>query len=111
MKNWPVICVLALVSQTAGAITTEIPAGTVVNGGDVHTIVTQKVYGEANNFTVSGIQQVMNGRKNVRQRHLPYGNRMLDGGVSYNTAVRTMPFKISTAPLIPPLLTAMEPLT
>lgn len=42
MKNWPVICVLALVSQTAGAITTEIPAGTVVNGGDVHTIVTQK---------------------------------------------------------------------
>lgn len=61
---------LRLVSQTAGAITTEIPAGTVVNGGDVHTIVTQKVYGEANNFTVSGHSAGNERRKNVRQRHL-----------------------------------------
>ncbi len=89
MKNWPVICVLALVSQTAGAITTEIPAGTVVNGGDVHTIVTQKVYGEANNFTVSGIQQVMNGGKTSGSVIYPYGQQdVMNGGVSYNTAVQ-----------------------
>ena len=47
--------------QQAAAITQIVNAGEVLDGGDVHTVVTQRVYGTTKNFTVSGNQQVMSG--------------------------------------------------
>ena len=38
---------LLLHPEGSRAITVDIPAGEVVSGGDVHSVVTQRVYGEA----------------------------------------------------------------
>ena len=74
---WPV---------TGLTITTTVPAGTVVNGGDVNSIVTQEVYGTANNFTVSGIQQVMSG--GVARGSIIYNQQdVMSGGTAYDTYV------------------------
>jgi hypothetical protein len=89
MKKYTLTLFFTVLPAAAGAITAEIPAGTVVNGGDVHSIVTQKVFGEANNFTVSGVQQVMNGGTTHNSNIFPYGKQeVLKGGVSYNTGVQ-----------------------
>lgn len=41
---------LLLHPEGSRAITVDIPAGEVVSGGDVHSVVTQRVYGEADNL-------------------------------------------------------------
>lgn len=72
----------------AWAVTVIVPAGDVVDGGDIHTVVTQQVYGEANNFTVSGVQQVMNGGVTHNSSIYPNGTQTVEsGGTSYNTSV------------------------
>lgn len=59
-----------------------------VSGGDVHTVVTQQVYGTTRNFTVSGNQQIMSGGKSYNSVIYPYGQQNVEaGGVSYNTNV------------------------
>lgn len=89
MKKYTLTLFFTVLPAAAGAITVEIPAGTVVNGGDVHSVVTQKVFGEANNFTVSGVQQVMNGGTTHNSNIFPYGKQeVLKGGISYNTGVQ-----------------------
>ena len=75
MKKYTLTLFFTVLPAAAGAITAEIPAGTVVNGGDVHSIVTQKVFGEANNFTVSGVQQQTGSFK--RRRFLQYRRPIL----------------------------------
>ena len=68
-----IVLILSLLPQSAWAITTTIPAGTTVSGGDVNSIVTQQVYGTADNFTVSGTQQIMSGGVSHNSNLYPYG--------------------------------------
>ena len=80
LMMWPV---------SAAAITTTVPAGTTVSGGDVNSIVTQQVYGTADNFTVSGTQQIMSGGVSHNSNLYPYGQQeVLSGGASYDTHVQ-----------------------
>lgn len=75
-------------ASEAVAVTQIIPAGEDVSGGDVHTVVTQQVYGTTRNFTVSGNQQIMSGGKSYNSVIYPYGQQNVEaGGVSYNTNV------------------------
>jgi len=57
MKKIIVILCGVIWASEAVAVTQIIPAGEDVTGGDVHTVVTQQVYGTTRNFTVSGNQQ------------------------------------------------------
>ncbi len=80
---------LLLHPEGSRAITVDIPAGEVVSGGDVHSVVTQRVYGEADNFTVSGKQQVMSGGVTRNSNIYPYGQQdVLQNGISYGTVVQ-----------------------
>lgn len=80
---------LLLHPKSSRAITVDIPAGEVVSGGDVHSVVTQRVYGEADNFTVSGKQQVMSGGVTRNSNIYPYGQQdVLQNGISYGTVVQ-----------------------
>ena len=84
-----IVLILSLLPQSAWAITTTIPAGTTVSGGDVNSIVTQQVYGTADNFTVSGTQQIMSGGVSHNSNLYPYGQQeVLSGGASYDTHVQ-----------------------
>ena len=75
--------------QQAAAITQIVNAGEVLDGGDVHTVVTQRVYGTTKNFTVSGNQQVMSGGEAYNSNIFPYGQQNVEkGGVSHNTNVQ-----------------------
>ena len=68
------------------AVTTTVPSGETVQGGDVNAIVTQEVYGTANNFTVSGVQRVMSG--GTAQGSIVYNQQdVLSGGVADDTYV------------------------
>ena len=89
MKKFFLFGSLMLLPQTGNAITTTIPAGTVSSGGDIMSIVTQNVYGEADNYTVFGTQQVMSGGKTNGSIIYSYGQQnVLSGGVSNNTTVQ-----------------------
>ena len=89
MKKFFLFGSLMLLPQTGNAITTTIPAGTVSSGGDIMSIVTQNVYGEADNYTVSGTQQVMSGGKTNGSIIYSYAQQnVLSGGVSNNTTVQ-----------------------
>ena len=89
MKKFFLFGSLMLLPQTGNAITTTIPAGTVSSGGDIMSIITQNVYGEADNYTVSGTQQVMSGGKTNGSIIYSYGQQnVLSGGVSNNTTVQ-----------------------
>ncbi len=80
----------ASVPALAHAVTVEIPAGNIQNGGDVNSVVTQVVYGQANNFTVSGTQQVMSGGSTRNSDIYSYGTQnVLSGGTVYNTLLRS----------------------
>lgn len=75
--------------QQAAAITQIVNAGEVLDGGDVHIVVTQRVYGTTKNFTVSGNQQVMSGGEAYNSNIFPYGQQNVEkGGVSHNTNVQ-----------------------
>lgn len=75
--------------SAAAAITQIVNAGEVLDGGDVHTVVTQRVYGTTKNFTVSGNQQVMSGGEAYNSNIFPYGQQNVEkGGVSHNTNVQ-----------------------
>lgn len=72
----------------AFGLTTIVPAGETASGGDVNTIITQEVYGTADNFTVSGIQKVMAG--GVTHNSTVYNQQdVLSGGRAYDTYVYT----------------------
>ena len=89
MKKFFLFGSLMLLPQTGNAITTTIPAGTVSSGGDIMSIITQNVYGEADNYTVFGTQQVMSGGKTNGSIIYSYGQQnVLSGGVSNNTTVQ-----------------------
>lgn len=88
MKKLIVILCGVIWASEAVAVTQIIPAGEDVTGGDVHTVVTQQVYGTTRNFTVSGNQQIMSGGKSYNSVIYPYGQQNVEaGGVSYNTNV------------------------
>ena len=88
MKKLVVILCGVIWASEAVAVTQIIPAGEDVSGGDVHTVVTQQVYGTTRNFTVSGNQQIMSGGKSYNSVIYPYGQQNVEaGGVSYNTNV------------------------
>ena len=89
MKNIrPYLLSFLLYPLTTQAVTVVVPAGTTQDGGDVNTVVTQKVYGTADNFTVSGDQQVMSGGVTHNSIIYPYGQQNVEvGGTSYNTQV------------------------
>ena len=89
MKKSALIMSLVFLPHSVYAITTTIPAGTVQTGGDVNTVVTQNVYGEADNFTVSGNQQIMSGGISKNSNIYPYGQQnVYKGGTSYNTNIQ-----------------------
>lgn len=75
MKKYTLTLFFIVLPAAAGITTVEIPAATVVNDGDVHSVITQKAFGEAKNFTVSGIQQVMNGGTTYNNNISPTANR------------------------------------
>ena len=89
MKNIrPYLLSFLLYPLTTQAVTVVVPAGTTQDGGDINTVVTQKVYGTADNFTVSGDQQVMSGGVTHNSIIYPYGQQDVEvGGTSYNTQV------------------------
>ena len=90
MKKFFPIALAAIFPLTAQAVTTTVPAGNIVDGGDVNSVVTQKVYGQTNNFTISGVQQVMNGGITYNSNLYPYGQQdVMQGGTSYNTNVQS----------------------
>ena len=82
-----VLCLsLSAFPLTVRAITVEIPAGSVQSGGSVNSVVTQLVYGEADNFAVSGVQQIMAGGITRNSDIYPYGSQqIMAGGTAYNT--------------------------
>ena len=89
MKNISlIISPLLLLSLNSYAVTVVVPAGTTQSGGDVITVVTQQVYGTADNFTVSGNQQIMNGGVTHNSTIYPYGQQNVEvGGIAYNTQI------------------------
>ncbi len=89
MKKAAVLLSLSILPYPARAITTYVEAGEVVDGGDVHSVVTQQVYGEANNFTVSGNQQIMKGGVAHNSNVYPYGQQNVErGGEAYNAKIQ-----------------------
>ncbi len=82
-----VLCLsLSAFPLTVRAITVEIPAGSMQSGGSVNSVVTQLVYGEADNFAVSGVQQIMAGGIARNSDIYPYGSQqIMAGGTAYNT--------------------------
>ena len=88
MRKFSLLLSVSLFPLSAQAITTTVPSGTTQSGGDVMTIITQQVYGTADNFTVSGTQQVMSGGVTHGSIIYPYGQQTVEsGGISYNTNV------------------------
>ena len=88
MRKFSLLLSVSLFPLSAQAITTTVPAGTTQTGGDVNTVVTQLVYGTADDFTVSGTQQVMSGGTTHGSIIYPYGQQTVEsGGISYNTNV------------------------
>lgn len=78
MKKLIVILCGVIWASEAVAVTQIIPAGEDVTGGDVHTVVTQQVYGTTRNFTVSGNQQIMSClASRTTASYIPTGSRML----------------------------------
>ncbi len=89
MKTSHLAFIASVLPFSAQAITTTIPAGSIVTGGDVNSIITQQVYGQADNFTVSGTQQIMNGGISHNSNLYPYGEQdVMSGGISYNTNIQ-----------------------
>lgn len=87
-KNLLLLLFLILPSNAAFCITTTVPAGTIQTGGDINTIVTQQVYGQADNFTIYGHQQVMSGGITNNSNIYTYGQQTVySGGTSYNTSI------------------------
>ena len=74
-KNLLLLLFLILPSNAAFCITTTVPAGTIQTGGDINTIVTQQVYGQADNFTIYGHQQVMSGGITNNSNIYTYGQQ------------------------------------
>ena len=90
MKKFALLLTLNILPNAAYAITQTIPSGSVSDGGDVNSVVTQQVYGEANNYTVSGNQQIMSGGLTHNSTINPGGQQNVEsGGTSYNTAVQS----------------------
>ena len=88
MRKFSLLLSVSLFPLSAQAITTTVPAGTTQTGGDVNTVVTQLVYGTADDFTVSGTQQVMSGGTTHGSIIYPYAQQIVEnGGISYNTRV------------------------
>lgn len=88
MRKFSLLLSVSLFPLSAQAITTTVPAGTTQTGGDVNTVVTQLVYGTADDFTVSGTQQVMSGGTTHGSIIYPYAQQIVEnGGISYNTNV------------------------
>ena len=72
----------------AYGVTTTIPADTTQTGGNINSVTTQQVYGQADNFTVDGHQQVMSGGITHNSVINTYGQQTVySGGTSYNTTV------------------------
>lgn len=72
----------------AFSITTTIPAGTTESNGNVDSATTQEVYGQADNFTVSGHQNIQDGGIANNSVIYPNGEQYVgSGGSSYNTNV------------------------
>ncbi len=86
---------LLLLPFNAKAITTTVPAGTTQTGGDINSVVTQKVYGEANDFTISGQQQVMSGGLTHNSVVNTYGQQTVySGGTSYDTTIQSQGLQV-----------------
>ena len=89
MKRHIWTLVLTIFPFMTQAITTTVPVGSIVDNGDVNSVVTQKVYGQTNNFTVSGVQQIMSGGSSYNSNLYPYGQQdVMSGGISYNTNIQ-----------------------
>ena len=80
-------CLLA--ASPSAAITEEIAAGESVSNGSVNSIVTQQVYGETENYSVMGKQEVMSGGVTHNSNIYSYGQQdVLSGGTSFDTLIQ-----------------------
>ena len=90
IKKNALLLPLATFPFSAEAITTTVPSGTTESNGEVITVVTQQVYGEADNFKVYGTQQVMNGGLTHGSDIYSYAQQdVLNGGTAYDTNVQS----------------------
>lgn len=75
-------------ASDAFALTSTVPAGTTVNGGDVMSIITQNVYGTVNDMTVYGTQNIMSGGVSNNSLIYTYGQQTVNaGGQAENTVI------------------------
>ena len=80
-------CLLA--ASPSAAITEEIAAGESVSNGSVNSVVTQQVYGETENYSVMGKQEVMSGGVTHNSNIYSYGQQdVLSGGTSFDTLIQ-----------------------
>ena len=80
-------CLLA--ASPSAAITEEVAAGESVSNGSVNSIVTQQVYGETENYSVMGKQEVMSGGVTHNSNIYSYGQQdVLSGGTSFDTLIQ-----------------------
>lgn len=75
--------------------TTTIPSGTTESNGNINTVTTQQVYGQADNFTIDGHQQVMSGGITHNTTVNTYGQQTIySGGTSYNTNIMSQGLQV-----------------
>ena len=80
-------CLLA--ASPSAAITEEVAAGESVSNGSVNSVVTQQVYGETENYSVMGKQEVMSGGVTHNSNIYSYGQQdVLSGGTSFDTLIQ-----------------------
>ena len=80
-------CLLA--ASPSAAITEEVATGESVSNGSVNSVVTQQVYGETENYSVMGKQEVMSGGVTHNSNIYSYGQQdVLSGGTSFDTLIQ-----------------------
>ncbi len=95
MKKIVLLIMLFFTSLNAQAITTTVPAGTTQTGGNINSVTTQQVYGQADNFTIDGHQQVMSGGMTHNSTVNTYGQQTVySGGTSYDTTIQSQGLQV-----------------
>ena len=89
MKKLGLSLAMGLVPFPALAVTVNVDAGTTATGGLINPVVTQNVYGTANDFSIYGTQQVMSGGLTNNSNVFSGGYQNISsGGTSNNSTIQ-----------------------
>ena len=89
MKKLGLSLAFSLTPMSAMAAAIVVDAGTTVDGGLINPVQTQQVYGTANNFSIYGNQQVMNGGVANNSNVFSGGQQNISsGGTAHNTNIQ-----------------------